>query len=188
MTFPTGSPYDDGRGDRPRAIAGRSRRIPTRVTMFAGLLLRVLVITSTGSTRDWWAHRVHDLTGGSRTPDYLIGLTVGLLPILGVALGTIRTRGPRRAFRMLFFGAVGFVVTYLLAPSPARYLTDHSSRQVFDQQAPGYLAGVFTGAMVWVGVFVLALLLARSWWRRLLDRHRLADPEAGPQRPRVIDI
>jgi hypothetical protein len=156
--------------------------------MFAGLLLLVLVVTSTGSTRDWWAHRVHDMTDGSRTPDYLIGLAVGLLPILGVALGAIRTRGPRRVFRMLFFGGVGFVVTYLFSPSPARYLTDHSSRRVFDEQAPGYLAGVFTGAMIWIGVFVLALLLARSWWRRLLDRHRPADPDGGSQRSRVIDI
>jgi Na+-driven multidrug efflux pump len=130
---------------------------------------------------------VHDVTGGARTADYFVGLGVGLLPFIGVALGAVRTRGPRRVFRMLVFGAVGFIVTYLLSPSPARYLTDHSSRRVFDEQAPGYLAGVFTGAMVWLAALVLAVVLARKWWRRLTSRYRHSDADPGSP-SRVIDI
>ena len=188
MTLTPGPPYDGRRDDGVRATVTRSRHIPTRVAMLAGLVLVLLVVTSTGSTRGWWAHRVHDVTGGARTADYLIGLAVGLLPILGVALGTVRTRGGRRLFRMLFFGAVGFIATYLLAPSPARYLTDHASRVVFDQQAPGYLAGVFTGAMIWIAAVVLAVVLVRSRWRRFVDRHRPGDADTGPQQHRVIDV
>jgi hypothetical protein len=187
VTLTPRPPYDDRPDDGVRATITRSRHVPARVAMFAGLLLLVLVITSTGSTRDWWAHRVNDLTGGARTADYLVGLGVGLLPILGVALGTIRTRGGRRLFRMLFFGAVGFIVTYLLSPSPARYLTDHASRRVFDEQAPGYLAGVFTGAMIWIAAVVLAVVLVRSRWRRFVDRHRPGEPDTASQH-RVIDI
>ena len=189
MTLTPGPPDGGRRGDDGlRGTVTRSRRIPARVAMLAGLVLVLLVVTSTGSTRDWWAHRLHDLTGGARTADYLLGLAVGLLPVLGVALGAVRTRGGRRVFRMLFFGAVGFIVTYLLSPSPARYLTDHASRRVFDQQAPGYLAGVFTGAMIWIAAVVLAVVLVRSRWRRFVDRHRPGDGDTGPQQHRVIDI
>jgi hypothetical protein len=188
VTLTPGSPYDEDRADDARVTSTRSRRIPARVAMFAGLLLVIVVITSTGSTRSWWAHRVRDMTGGARTSDYFIGLAVGLLPVLGVALGRVRTRGPRRVFRMLFLGAAGFVVTYLLSPSPARYLTDHSSRRVFDQQAPGYLAGVLTGAVIWVAAFVLAILLARSWWHRFTSRHLRPGPDDGPSTHRVIDV
>lgn len=188
MTLTPGTPYGDDRRDDGRAVEGRSRRIPVRAAMLAGLVLLILVITSTGSTRDWWAHRVHDLTGGAKTADYLIGLGVGLLPFIGVGLGAVRTRGPRRVFRMLLFGAVGFIVTYLLSPSPARYLTDHGSRRVFDEQAPGYLAGVFTGAAAWLVALVLAVVLARKWWRRVTSRFRGGDEPPGSTSHRVIDI
>jgi hypothetical protein len=187
VTLTPGSPYGDDpdTGDRT-ATAGR-RRIPARFVMLIGLVLLVVLITSTGSTRDWWAHRLNDLTDGDSTANYFIGLVVGLLPLIGVALGSIRTRGPKRVFRMLLLGAIGFVATYLLAPSPARYLTDHDSRKVFDEQAPGYLAGVATGAMVWFAALVVALLTARRWWRRFTARLRETEPGADPAH-RIIDI
>ena len=47
----------------------------------------------------------------------------------------------------------------LLSPSAVRVLADADATKVFDDRAPGYLAGVVTGELVWL----LALLLA--WWR-----------------------
>jgi hypothetical protein len=185
VTLTPGSPYGDSRDEDLRAMSSRSRRVPARVSMLVGLVLLIVLITSTGSARDWWAHRLHDLTGGNKTADYLVGLLVGLLPVIGVALGAIRTRGARRIYRMLLFGAVGFILTYLLAPSPARYLVDHSSGEVFTTLVPGYLAGVFTGAMVWLAALVVGVLLARRWWRRVTSRRR--EPDAAATH-RVIDI
>ena len=187
MTLTPGSPFDGGSFDANSVDARPRRRVPARVVILLGLVLLIVLLTSTGSTRDWWAHRLHDITGGDKTANFLIGLVVGLLPVIGVALGAIRTRGPRRVFRMLLFGSIGFIATYLLAPSPARYLTDNSSRDVFDEQAPGYLAGVFTGAMVWLAALVVALVLARKWWRRLTRRLGEPDP-SGDSTHRVIDI
>jgi hypothetical protein len=186
VTLTPGSPYGDD-PDGPRRATLERRRVPARLVMLIGLVMLVVLITSTGSTRDWWAHRLDDLTDGSSTANYFIGLVVGLLPLIGVALGAIRTRGPKRVFRMLLFGAIGFIATYLLAPSPARYLTDDDSRKVFDDLAPGYLAGVFTGAMVWFAALVVAALTARRWWRRFTARLRESDPGADPTH-RVIDI
>ena len=161
--------------------------MPARVVLFLGLLFVVLLLTGTFSTRSWWAHRVHDLTGGSRTADYLIGFAVALLPLVGVALGAVRTRRTQRVIRMLLLGAVGFVITYLLAPSPARYLTDDGASRVFDQLAPGYLAGVFTGALLWLAALVVAVIRVRMRWRRFTRRFGEPRPPDASS-PRVIDI
>ena len=64
---------------RAMAVASKVRKIR-----------RTVKRTSTGSTRNWWAHRVHHMTGGAWTADYLIGLAVevvftaspGLTPIV----------------------------------------------------------------------------------------------------------
>jgi hypothetical protein len=175
--------YDDARSEPPR------RRVPNalaaRIALIGALVLVILIATSTGSVRDWWAEHLGDVTNGSRAADFCIGLVVGLLPVLGVLLGTVRTRGPRRLFRMFLFGGTGFVLTYLLAPSPARYLSDHESTRIFEAEVPGYLPGVVTGIAVWLVAVVLAVLRARRWWRRV-TRQGAREPDGPPSR--VIDI
>ena len=162
-------------------------RVPLRVWLLGGLIAAIVLITATGGIRDWWAHRLHDVTGGSKLADYLIGLVVGLLPLIAVSLGAIRSRGQhrfRRAWRMFYFGAVGFIVTYLLSPSLSRVITDSSSRHVFETQAPSYLSGVFTGTILWLLMLVVLVARARSRWRS--RRSRPADPGSGTHR--VIDV
>jgi hypothetical protein len=187
-----GPAYGDGReggrsgGDvQPR----RRRGVPARFLVLGALLVVVFIFTGSSSMRAHWAGWVHDVTNGNRTGDYVIGLVVALLPVVGVLLGAFRTRGPRRLFRMFLFGALGFVAFYLLAPSPAGYLIHHSSTRVFDREVPGYLAGVFTGAMLWLVVLVVGVLRARARWRRFTQRH-LAVRDPSDQEPphRVVDI
>jgi hypothetical protein len=142
-------------------------RLPLRAWVIGGLIGAIVLITATGGIRSWWAHRLHDMTGGSKFADYLLGLAVGLLPLIAVALGGLRGRGLgrfRRAWRMFYFGAIGFVVTYLLSPSLSRVIADSSSRRVFETQAPSYLPGVFTGTAVWL--LLLVVLIARARKRR----------------------
>lgn len=179
----------------PPELPGRRRvSVPFRVGAFVALFVVVLVVTSSGSVRSWWAHRLHDLTGGSWGGDYMIGVVIGLLPLIGVVVAALRRRHEARhrlarALRMLGYGAVGFVVTYLLSPSPAGMLS-HDSTKVFDHSAPGYLAGVFTGAVVWLAALVVAILRARSWWRRLTGQPPAARSRAGVTHDghRVIDV
>lgn len=161
------------------------RGIPVRVWLLAGFIAALVLITATGGIRGWWAHRLHDITGGSKGADFVIGLVVGLLPVIAVGLGALRSRGRgrlHRAWRMFAYGAVGFVITYLLSPSLSKVITDSSSRHVFEQQAPSYLPGVFTGTAIWLLLLVVAVLRARS--RR---RTRRSQPPANPSR-RVIDV
>jgi hypothetical protein len=171
-----------------RELEGRRRwNVPTRVALLGALIVLALIFTSSGSIRSWWAHRLHDLTGGSWGGDYVLGLAVGLLPLAGVVAGALSARrrhGVVRVLRMVWFGATGFVVTYLLAPSPASWLSHHASTRVFDQQIPGYLPGAFTGAMLWLAALVVGMLRARSWWRRFTARR--TPPEQGGRR--VIDV
>src|SRR4051794_36693585 len=131
--------YDDGSTKEPRP----RRRVPARFWLLGVLVAVLLIVTATNGVRSWWAHRLHDMTGGNTTADYVIGLVVGLLPLIAVGLGALRSRRHgrfRRAWRMFLFGATGFLITYLLSPSLARLITSSSSRHVFQQQAPGYLA------------------------------------------------
>ena len=156
------------------------------MALFLALIVVVLIATSGGSVRSWWAHRVHDVTGGSWGADYAVGLAIGLLPVAGVALGALG-RGARsriaRTMRMLWFGALGFVIAILLSPSPARFVAHRSSSAVFDHLVPGYLAGAFTAAMLWLAAVVVAVVRTRAWWRRVTSRR----PPSAPDR-RVIDI
>ena len=162
-------------------------RVPLRFWVLGGLIGALVLITATGGIRNWWAHRLGDVTGGSKPADYVIGLVVGSLPLIAVGIGALRSRGHgrfRRAWRMFYFGAAGFVVTYLLSPSLSRVLTDSSSRHVFEHEAPSYLSGVFTGTIVWL--LVLALLVARARARWRARRARPTDSSAGTHR--VIDV
>ena len=193
-----GSSYGAGSGEGDTNTSGlphRRARIPARFTVIAAVVLVALVFTSTSSVRNWWAHRVHDITGGSRPADYVIGLFIGLLPIIGILLGRLRAKGARRVFRMFVFGAFGFVIADLLAPSPARFLADNSSTRPFDQLAPSYLAGVVTAMLIWLAAIVFGVLHTRRRWRRFRNRHLGPDGPHGPTgsaRPgdthRVIDI
>jgi hypothetical protein len=162
-------------------------RVPARVWLFGGLIAALVLITATGGIRSWWAHRLHDMTGGSKPADYIIGLVVGLLPLIAVGLGALRSRGHgrfRRAWRMFYFGAAGFVITYLLSPSISRVLTSSSSRHVFEREVPSYLPGVFTGTGLWLALLVVLVARARS--RRRARRNRLTDPRDATSR--VIDV
>ncbi|HEU5034768.1 MAG TPA: hypothetical protein VFT62_08450 [Mycobacteriales bacterium] len=196
MTVTPPPPYDDSRRTRggPTAAGPRRRELPARLGLIGAVIVVLLIFTSSSSIRSWWAHRVHDVTGGSWGGDYAIGLVIGLLPPLGVLVGALVARrrkltGAVRLARMLLFGAVAFVVTYLLSPSPAHFLSQHPSTRVFDHTAPGYLAGVFTGAMCWLAALVVAALKVRSWWRRVRARHGVP-PRPGTRHDghRVIDV
>jgi len=163
-------------------------RVPLRVWVLGGLIAALVLITATGGIRNWWAHRLHDMTGGSHVADYLIGLVVGLLPLIAVGLGAFRSRSAgrfRRAWRMFYFGAAGFIVTYLLSPSLSRVITDSSSRHTFEHSAPKYLPGVFTGTIVWLVVLAVLIGRARSRWR---SRRTRPAPDAGADTHRIVDV
>jgi MFS family permease len=150
------------------------------------LIGAVVLITTTGGIRDWWAHRVHDITGGGKPADFVIGFVVGLLPAIAVGVGALLSRGRgrlHRAWRMFVYGAVGFVVTYLLSPSLTRLLTDSSTRHVFERQAPSYLPGVVTGTALWLLLLFVAVSRARSRRRSRRARVTPTDPTH-----RVIDV
>lgn len=162
-------------------------RVPLRFWLLGGLIGALVLITATGGIRNWWAHRLHDMTNGSKPADFIIGLVVGSLPLIAVGIGAFRSRTHgrfRRAWRMFYFGAAGFVITYLLSPSLSRVITDSSSRHVFEHEAPSYLPGVFTGTIVWLLVLALLVVRARARWRA--RRTRPTDPGAGTHR--VIDV
>jgi hypothetical protein len=170
------------------------RGVPARVWLLAALLLLLLALTGSSPLRTWWAHRVRGLTGASWAGDYAVGVGVGLLPLVAVvaaALAARRGSGPRRLARMALAGALGFVLTYLLAPSPARALADHGTSHAIERIAPGYLAGVGTGIGLWVLAAFVAVLRARRWWRRrtaVFRRPSTGRPEHPGPDPKVIDV
>jgi hypothetical protein len=149
--------------------------VPIRFWFLGLILAGALLILGASGIRGWWAHRLHDVTGGSKPADFAIGLFIGALPLIGIAIGRVGTRGVRRVMRMFLFGAAGFCASYLLSPSLSRYATDSHAGRVFDQQAPGYLAGVLTAEALWLVVLVVA------WWRlRRWRRNRWATRRQGP--------
>ena len=166
-------------GDRDDRPGVRRRRIPLRFWVIGVLVAVIVAITATGGIRNWWAHRLHDLTGGSSAADFVIGTVVGLLPLIGVAVGSLGAHGIRRIGRMFVFGAAGFCITYLLSPSPVSRLASDGGWRVFDDRAPGYLAGIITGEAFWLVVLVFA------WWRlRRWRRTRFAGSrQPGPRGP-----
>ena len=173
--------------EQQRQQPQRRFRVPVRVYLLVGLIALLVIITATGGIRDWWAHRLHDMASGNKTADYFIGLFVGLLPVIGVAIGALRTRGHgrlHRAWRVFLYGAAGFVVMYFLSPSITHVITDSSSLHVFEHQAPSYLPGVYTGTAIWLVGLIVALFRVRA--RR--QSRRLQPPSDGRTQHRVIDV
>jgi hypothetical protein len=153
---------------------GQPRRsgVPLRFWFVGLIVVGALLVLGTTGIRGWWAHRVHDIAGGSEPADFVIGVFVGALPLIGIALGRIGTRGARRVMRMFLFGAAGFVVSYLLSPSISRYASDTHAGRVFDEQAPGYLWGVLSANALWLVVLVVAWWRFRQWRRNWATRRR----------------
>jgi zinc transporter ZupT len=154
-----------------------SRR-PGRRPWLVGILVVVALLLVAGNGgRAWWARRVGDLTNGSRWADFLIGLVVGLLPVIAVGVASL-ARGRRRVLRMFVAGALGFVATDLLAPSLWKAITNNTAAtRPFETHTPGYLPGVYVGIGIWVVLLVLAYVRIRRALRRHL--HRYGGPYVG---------
>jgi hypothetical protein len=159
-------------GGRPMRGEPRRAGVPIRFWFLGLIVAGALLVLGTSGIRRWWAHRLHDVTGGSWPADFVIGIVIGALPLLGIALGRWRARGARRVMRMFLFGAAGFCVTYLFSSSVSRYVSDRHAGRVFDQQAPGYLWGVLTAELLWLALVVFAWWRLRRWRRTRATRRR----------------
>ena len=112
MTFQPGGPL-------ARRQAQQSQRRPrARLWLIAVVVVVVLLVGAGNGGRSWWARRLGDLTNGHWAADFIIGLAVGMLPLIAVALAGL-SGGRRRMLRMFAAGAAGFLITDLLAPSVA---------------------------------------------------------------------
>ena len=163
MTFEPGGPL-------ARRQAQQARRRPrARLWLIAVAAVVVLLIVAGNGGRSWWAGRLGDLTNGNRSADFIIGLAIGMLPLIAVALAGL-SRARRRVLRMFVAGAAGFIVTDLLAPSVATAIR-HSSGEAtrpFETHVPGYLPGVYTG--IGLGIALLIVVVWRV--RRAVHRRR----------------
>lgn len=164
MTFEPGGPL-------ARRQAQQARRPARRPWLLGILVVVILLLVAGNGGRSWWAQRVGDLTSQSRWGDFAIGLVVGLLPVLCVAVAAL-SRHRRRVLRMFVAGAVGFIVTDLLAPSLWKAITHNSAAvRPFEKHAPGYLPGVYVGIGVWFVLLFVAYLRARRGWRARFSRY-----------------
>jgi hypothetical protein len=163
MTFEPGGPL-------ARRQAQQARHRPrARRWLVAVVVVVVLLIVAGNGGRSWWARRLGDLTNGNRAADFIIGLAIGMLPLIAVALAGL-SRGRRRMLRMFLAGAAGFIVTDLLAPSittAVRHSSGAATRP-FETDVPGYLPGVYTG--IGLGVVLLVVVVWRV--RRAVHRRR----------------
>lgn len=158
VTFEPGGPL-------ARRQARDARRPSRRPWLFGILAVVVLLLVAGNGGRSWWAERVGDLTNRSRGFDFAIGLVVGLLPVIAVAVAAL-SRHRRRALRMFVAGAVAFIVTDLLAPSLWKAITnDSAATRPFEKHAPGYLPGVYVGIGIWFALLIVAFVRARRAWR-----------------------
>ena len=161
--------YEPG-GPLARRQAQQARHRPGRVRwwLLAAVAVVVLLIVAGNGGRSWWARRLGDLTNGSHVADFVIGLAVGLLPLIFVGVASL-SRGRRRGLRMFLAGAVGFIITDLLAPSLVTAIRHNGGRATrpFETHAPGYLPGVYTG----VGLMLVLLVVAVVRIRRAVHRH-----------------
>ncbi|MEY2434311.1 MAG: hypothetical protein QOC92_4036 [Acidimicrobiaceae bacterium] len=166
MTFSPGGPL----ARRQARDASRpSRRRPWLLGII--VVIALLLLAGNGG-RAWWARRVGDLTGGSHAGDFLLGLFVGLLPVIAVGLAAL-SRGRRRVLRMFLAGAVAFVVTDLLAPSLWKAITNNqAATRPFEQHAPGYLPGVYVGIGLWLLLLAVAFVRARRAFRARFTHYR----------------
>jgi hypothetical protein len=165
MTYNAGGPLA-----RRQAQQGRGRQRRVRWWPLAVLAVIALLIVAGNGGRSWWARWLGDLTNGSRTADFVIGLAVGLLPLIAVAVAGL-SHGRRRALRMFVAGAIGFVVTDLLAPSLTTAIrhSGGSATRPFETHVPGYLTGVYVGIGLWLVLLVVAVVRARRALHRRLD-------------------
>jgi drug/metabolite transporter (DMT)-like permease len=170
MTYDAGPPLEpEVVGRRPLPPAAR-RRLPARFVVLLVLIGVLLVVTGGDSLRTSWAHAIRHGTGGYWPADFVIGAAIGLLPLLGIGVAVLTSRRAkhhalRRAWRMLLLGGAGFVVAYILSPSPLRLLTDHGTTTMFRHVVPGYLPGVYAGVLVWIAVVVVGYTRFRTWLR-----------------------
>jgi hypothetical protein len=167
MTYDAGGPLARRQAQQARNRSGRSRW-----WLLAPVAIVVLLIVAGNGGRSWWARRLGDLTNGSRVADFIIGLAVGLLPLIFVAVAGL-SHGRRRAVRMFLAGAVGFVITDLLAPSLVTAIRHNggSATRPFESHAPGYLPGVYTGVGLMLVLLVVAVLRIRRAVHRHFDRY-----------------
>ncbi|MDQ1748894.1 MAG: hypothetical protein QOD07_3157 [Frankiaceae bacterium] len=165
VTFEPGGPL-------ARRQAEAARRPSRRPWLFGTIFVIGLLLVAGNGSRSWWAQRVGDLTSRNRGADFAIGLLVGLLPVIAVAVAAL-SRHRRRALRMFVAGAVAFIVTDLLAPSLWKAITnDTAATRPFEKHAPGYLPGVYVGGAIWFVLLVVAFLRARRAWRARFARYR----------------
>jgi hypothetical protein len=164
MTYNAGGPLA-----RRQASQGRGRSGRGKWWVVAAVAVVVLLVLAGNGGRSWWARWLGDLTNGSRAADYIIGLAVGMLPLIAVAVVGL-SHGRRRALRMFVAGAAGFIATDLLAPSLATAIRHNggTATRPFETHVPGYLAGVYTGIGLWLVLLVVAVVRAR----RALHRRR----------------
>ena len=164
MTFEPGGPL-------ARRQAQQARRRPSRARMwlFGVVAVVVLLVVAGNGGRSWWARRLGDLTNGDRTADFIIGLAIGMLPLIAVAIAGLG-QGRRRLVRMFVAGGIGFLVTDLLAPSVATAIrhSGGTATRPFETHVPGYLPGVYTG----IGLGVALLVVAVVRVRRAINRRR----------------
>ena len=167
MTYDAGGPLARRQAEQARRGGSGPRR------WFIGVLvvLALLVVAGNGG-RAWWARHLGQVTHRSWPADFVIGLAVGLLPVIAVGVAGLGHRH-RRALRMFVAGAIGFVVADLLAPSVATAIrhTGGTATRPFETHVPGYLPGVYTGIGLLVVVVVVAVVRIRTAWRRHLDRY-----------------
>ena len=163
MTYEPGGPLARRQAQQARRRSGRSRW-----WLLAPFAVVALLIVAGNGGRSWWARRLGDLTNGSHVADFVIGLAVGLLPLIAVGIAGL-SRGPRRALRMFLAGAAAFIVTDLLAPSLVTALrhSGGSATRPFETHVPGYLPGVYTG----IGLMLVLLVVAVLRLRRALHNH-----------------
>ena len=123
MTFQPGGPLARRQAQQARRRPGRAR-----LWLFGVIAVVVALAVAGNGGRSWWARRLGDLTNGDRTADFIIGLAIGMLPLIAVAIAGL-ARGRHRLLRMFAAGGAGFLVTDLLAPSMATAVRHSGERR-----------------------------------------------------------
>ena len=167
MTYNAGGPLA-----RRQAQQGRPRPSRARWWLLGAVAVIALLVVAGNGGRSWWARWLGDVTNGSRAADFVIGLAVGLLPLIAVAVAAL-SRGRRRVLRMFVAGALAFIVTDLLAPSLATAIRHNggAATRPFETHVPGYLTGVYIGIGVWLVLFVVAVVRTRRALHRRRDSY-----------------
>ena len=167
MTYEPGGPLARRQAQQARRRPGRSRW-----WLLSAVAVVVLLVVAGNGGRSWWARRLGDLTNGSHIADFVIGLAIGLLPLIAVGIAGL-SHGRRRGLRMFLAGAAGFIITDLLAPSLLRAIRHNGGRATrpFETHVPGYLPGVYTGVALMLVLLVVAVVRLRRAVHRHFDRY-----------------